>query len=64
MFGRSNRSSTAESSFFYLLMAATCFRRRTGCARHPNAGSALRDIGREYLAKAGPDARVFTVGPR
>jgi hypothetical protein len=63
MFGRSNRSSTAESSFFYLLMAATCFR-RTGCTRHPNAGSALRDIGREYLAKAGPDARVFTVGPR
>ncbi|HWN49856.1 MAG TPA: hypothetical protein VNO18_08530 [Xanthobacteraceae bacterium] len=63
MFGRSNPSSTAESSFFYLLMAATCFR-RTGCTRHPNADSALRDIGREYLAKAGPDARVFTVGPR
>ena len=63
MFGRSNRSSTAESSFFYLLRAATCFR-RAGCTRHPNAGGALRDIGREYLAKAGSDARVFAVGPR
>ena len=55
MFGKSVPSSAAEPSFFYLLMAATCFQ-RAGCTRHPNAGGALRDIGCEYLAKASPDA--------
>jgi len=52
MFGKSIQSSTAEPSFFYLMIAATCFR-RAARTRHPNAGGALRDIGREYLAKAG-----------
>jgi hypothetical protein len=63
MFGKSIQSGTVEPSFFYLLMAATCFQ-RAGRTRHPNAGGALRDIVCEYLAKASPDAWVFTVGPR
>jgi hypothetical protein len=52
MFGKSIRSSTAEPSFFYLMMAATCFR-RAASSRHPNVGGALRHIGRKYLVKAG-----------
>jgi hypothetical protein len=38
-----------ELSFFNVIMAATYFR-RAARARHPDA---VRDIGREYLAKAG-----------
>jgi hypothetical protein len=53
MFGKSIQSNTAEPSFFYLLIAATSFQ-RAGRTRHPHAGDALRDIGREYLAKAAP----------
>ena len=53
MFGKSIQSNTAEQSFIYLLMAATNFQ-RAGRARHPHAADALRDIGREYLAKAAP----------
>jgi transposase-like protein len=34
MFGKSIQSSTAEPSFFYLMMAATCFR-RAASTRHP-----------------------------
>jgi hypothetical protein len=52
MLVKSMRISAAQPSVFYLLMAATCFR-RAGCSRHPNASGALRDIGRGYLAKAG-----------
>ena len=63
MFSKSILGRTAEPSFFYLLMAATCFQ-RAGCTRHRNAGGALRDIGCEYLAKASPDARAPAVGPR
>ena len=51
MFSKSILNNTAEPSFFYLLIAATSFQ-RAGRARHPHAGDALRDIGREYLAKA------------
>jgi hypothetical protein len=51
MFVNSTWTSTAEPSPFYLMMAATCFR-RAACTRQPGAGGALRDIGREYLAKA------------
>jgi hypothetical protein len=35
MFGKWIQSSTAEPSFFYLMMAATCLRRATS-TRHPN----------------------------
>jgi hypothetical protein len=51
MFSKSVLSNTAEPSFFYLLIAATSFQ-RAGRAGHRHAGDALRDIGREYLAKA------------
>jgi hypothetical protein len=52
MFGKAIQSGMAQPSFFYVMMAATCFR-RAACARYPNARGALRDIGRDYLAKAG-----------
>jgi hypothetical protein len=40
-----------EPSFFYLMMAKSCFRRAVSTI-HPNAAGALRDIGHNYLAKA------------
>jgi len=43
------RSACAELSYFNVVMAATHFR-RAARSRHPNV---VRDIGREYLAKAG-----------
>jgi len=52
------RSDCAELSFFNVMMAATYFR-RAARARHPNV---VRDIGREYLAKAGcvsTDVRIW-----
>jgi hypothetical protein len=55
MFVNSTWTGTAEPSAFYLLMAATCFR-RAACARRPGARGALCHSGREYLAKAD---RVF-----
>jgi hypothetical protein len=38
-------------SFFYLLMADSCFQRAANTA-NPGASNALRDIGRDYLVKA------------
>jgi hypothetical protein len=52
---------TSEPSFFYLIMAAACFRRAANIS-HPNRRGALRDIGREYLNQCrslGPEARVL-----
>jgi len=43
-------NSPGEPSFFYLMMAESCFRRASS-AGHSQAG-ALRNIGRNYLAKA------------
>ncbi len=43
------RSACAELSFFNVVMAATHFR-RAARSHHPTV---VRDIGREYLAKAG-----------
>jgi hypothetical protein len=48
-------SNTAEPSFFYLLIAATSFQ-QADRTRHPHAADALREIGREYLAKGRSDA--------
>ena len=45
---KSIHSSPGEPSFFYLMMAGTCFQR---AARHRQAGT-LRNIGRDYLTKA------------
>jgi hypothetical protein len=44
-------TSAGEPSFFYLMMAESCFRRAVSTC-HPNASGALRDIGRNYLTKA------------
>jgi len=44
-------ANTADSSYFYLLMARSCFRRAVATP-HPKAGGTLRKIGRDYLAMA------------
>jgi hypothetical protein len=48
---KSAYAGAGEPSFFYLMMAGSCFR-RSASARHPQAGGLLRRIGREYLMKA------------
>jgi len=48
MLRKSSYTSPGEPSFFYLMMAGSCFRR---AARHPQAGT-LRNIGRNYLTEA------------
>jgi hypothetical protein len=61
MYRQSIQVCTAEPSFFYLIMAAAWFRRAPSIS-HPNAGGALRDIGREHLNQGrsfGPEARVL-----
>jgi hypothetical protein len=58
MYRQSIQVCTAEPSFFYLIMAAACFRRAAGIS-HRNTRGALRDIGREYLNQGrsfGPEA--------
>jgi hypothetical protein len=44
-------TSAEAPSFFYLLMAESCFRRAVRTC-HPKAGGTLLEIGRSYLAKA------------
>jgi hypothetical protein len=44
-------TSAGEPSFFYLMMAESCFRQAVS-THHPKAGDTLRDIGRNYLLKA------------
>jgi hypothetical protein len=51
MLRKSIHNSAAEPSFFYLIMAESCFQ-RAASTRHPKAGGTLREIGRHYLAKA------------
>jgi hypothetical protein len=48
MYRQSIQICTAELSFFYLIMAAACFRRAASVS-HPKTRGALRDIGREYM---------------
>jgi hypothetical protein len=50
MFSKSSR--TPEPSFYYVLLAAACFRRTAGSC-HSNADGALRELGCKYLATAG-----------
>lgn len=50
MFGKSIQR-IPEPSFYYVILAATRFR-RTARSRHSNAGGTLRNIGCKYLAKA------------
>jgi len=51
MLRRQIHTSAGEPSFFYLMMAESCFR-RAASTRNPKAGATLRDLGRDYLAKA------------
>jgi hypothetical protein len=51
MLRKSIQSSAKEPSFFYLMMAESCFQRAAG-TRHPKARDVLREIGRKYLADA------------
>lgn len=47
MFSSSMQSRTLESSFYYVMLAAACFRLAAD-TRHPNAGGALRDMDRDH----------------
>jgi hypothetical protein len=51
MLRKSMHTSAGEASFFYLMMAESCFRQAVS-THHPKAGDTLRDIGRNYLLKA------------
>jgi hypothetical protein len=51
MLRKSVQSSAKEPSFFYLMMAESCFQ-RAASTRHLEARGALREIGRRYLAEA------------
>jgi len=51
-------SSSREPSFFYLMMAETCFQ-RAASTPHPKAGGTLLEIGRNYLAQATGVASVL-----
>jgi hypothetical protein len=51
MLRKSLRISAGEPSFFYLMLAQSCFRRAVG-THHPKASGTLRKIGRNYLANA------------
>jgi hypothetical protein len=43
--------ANTDASYFYLLMAKSCFRRAVSTP-HPKAGGTLREMGRDYLARA------------
>jgi hypothetical protein len=61
MLRKSIQSSAKEPSFFYLMMAESCFQ-RAASTRHPKARGTLREIGRNYLAQASDVAS--TLEPR
>ena len=61
MLRKSIHSSAKEPSFFYLMMAESCFQ-RAASTRHPKACVTLREIGRKYLAEANDVAS--TLAPR
>jgi hypothetical protein len=61
MLRKSIQSSLKEPSFFYLMMAESCFQ-RAASTRHPKARGTLREIGRRYLAEASDV--VSTLEPR
>jgi hypothetical protein len=62
MLRKSIYASAGEPSFFYLLMAESCFRRATTTV-HPESGGALREIGRDYLMKATKVTSVLAPQP-
>ena len=60
---KSIHAHTADPSYFYLVMAKSCFRRAVATP-HPKAGGTLREIGRDYLAMANhaPSLRLRNPG--
>jgi hypothetical protein len=62
VFRKSVHTSAGEPSFFYLMMAEGCFQ-RAASTRHPNAGSTLRDIGRNYLVQAADVTSILEPQP-
>jgi hypothetical protein len=63
MFGKSIHSRSPEPSFYYVMLAATCFR-RPALSHNPYAGGVLRNIGREYLVRAGCAVTLEQVSER
>jgi hypothetical protein len=63
MLRTSSQSSAREPSFFYLMMAESCFQ-RAASTRHPKAGGTLRQLGRKYLADATDVASTLAPQPR
>jgi hypothetical protein len=63
MLRKSIQSSAQEPSFFYLMMAESCFQ-RAASTRHPKACGALRELGRKYLADATDVASTLAPHPR
>ena len=63
MLRQSIRSTIGEPSFFYLIMAESCFQRAVG-TRRPDVRGALREIGRKYLADASDVASTLAPQPR
>jgi hypothetical protein len=63
MLRKSIHSSAQEPSFFYLMMAESCFQ-RAASTRHPKACGTLREIGRKYLAEASDVASTLQPQPR
>ena len=59
MLRKSIYASEGEPSFFYLMMADSCFQRARS-TRNPNAGGALRNLGSDYLMKATEVSSVFS----
>jgi hypothetical protein len=57
---KSIHTSEGEPSFFYLMMAQGCFRR---AVQHPKTGDTLREIGRNYLARAVGVTSMFESQP-
>jgi hypothetical protein len=55
------RASAGGPSFFYLMLAQTCFQRAVG-TRHPAGSGTLREIGRNYLANADDVASMLENG--
>ena len=48
---QSTQNRIAAPSFYYVLMAESCFR-RAASTRHAKGRGTLRQIGRDYLAKS------------
>jgi hypothetical protein len=63
MLRKSIPRSAQEPSFFYLMMAESCFQRAASTG-HLEARGTLREIGRHYLAKASDVASTLESQPR